>query len=176
MLGMHLTGDELALAASGVAAIAVIVGSLNNASTNRNQLKLALLAARRDDIRRTYELLLEGVHYRAVLINDSANRPAGHEPRFPSDVKIDLAAEDETIFAVKVAAYASPEVRKLWEALGAKTADINGTLTNMRSGTGDQPPAATGNADVKKRLDDRIREWVKVRDELEIRIRKELSW
>lgn len=126
---MRLTGNELAIASSAVAAIAVIVGHLNVRTTNQSQLRLAHDEYKRDRLTDTYLQLLERVHLRASMIHSSLNR--SNEDQAPLPKAIDPTTEKATTFRSRMAAYASPAVEEMWLDFAKETRDFNSYLLSL---------------------------------------------
>ncbi len=170
---MHVTTTELDALPSVVAAIAIIGAYFGVSSANRNQLRLARVIYRRERLTETYIDLLKGVHLRNAQLDDSYARPSGQAPRTPTKSEFDPTTSDETLFAARLMAYASPEVDKLWGEFAKLTTDFDDYMIALRKSTNIPPIEIDGVA--RQQLENMFDKWRQRRDELNAMIRHELQ-
>lgn len=143
---MHVTATELDVLPSTVAVIAIIGAYLGVSSANRNQQRLTQATYHRDRLTETYIDLLKGVHLRNAQLDDTYTRPIGEASRTPKKSQFDPTTDDETLFAARLMAYASPKVDKLWGEFAHLTTDFDNHMIALRISTGVPPAAVNGTA------------------------------
>jgi uncharacterized protein YukE len=157
---------------SAVAAVAIIGGYLGVRSANRGQLRLSREAYQRDRLTETYLDMLKGVHLRNAQLTDSYSRPIGAPSRTPKASEFDPTTADETLFAARLAAYASPEVDQMWGDFAKRTTEFDNLMNELRRATG-TPPAELQGAQ-GQRIGDTFDQWRQLREDLKRQIRREL--
>lgn len=169
---MHITATELDIVPSVVAVIAIVGTYLGVNSTNRSQLRLAQGSCQRDRLAETYIDLLKGVHNRNAQLDDTYSRPMNRAPRTPTKSEVDLTSDEETLFAARLTAYASPKVNRLWGEFALHAVEFDNYMISLRASTGVPPSEVEG--DRRQELEKRFEEWRRGRDELTTLIRREL--
>jgi uncharacterized protein YukE len=169
---MHVTASELDLVPSAVAAIAIIGGYLGVRSASRGQLRLSREAYQRDRLTETYLDVLKGVHLRNAQLTDSYSRPIGAPSHTPKASEFDPTTADETLFAARLAAYASPEVDQMWGDFAKRTTEFDNLMNMFRAATG-TPPAEFHGAQ-RQEIDGTFDRWRQLREDLKHQIRREL--
>jgi hypothetical protein len=130
-------------------------------------------AYRRDRLTETYIDLLKGVHLRNAQLDDSYARPMGKAPRTPTTSEFEPTTDDETMFAARLMAYASPKVDEIWGEFAQLTTEFDNYMIGLR-GSASIPPAEV-DGDAWQRLEDKFDKWRQRRDELKAQIRRELQ-
>jgi hypothetical protein len=169
---MHLTPTELDVLPNIVAAIAIIGGYIGVRSANRSQLRLSHETYQRDRLTETYLDMLKGVHLRDAQLDDSYYRPMAKPSRTPQVSEFDPTTDDETLFAARLLAYASPEIDELWGKFAHSTTEFDNLLIALRQSTGVAPADLKG--DERRRIEGMFDQWRQIRDDLKEEIRKEL--
>jgi hypothetical protein len=168
---MHITGSEVDLVPSAVAAVAIIAGWLGVKSTSHGQLKLARESYERDRLTETYLDMLKGVHLRNAQIDDTYSRQIGEPSRTPKASEFDPTTDDETLFAARLAAYASPKVDKLWGDFALRTTEFDNLMRELRS-RGIRPAELQGAE--RQRIEGAFDQWRQLREDLKGQVRREL--
>jgi hypothetical protein len=172
MASVHITTTELDILPSAVAAIAIIGTYLSVNSTNRSQSRLARGSYQRDRLTETYIDLLKGVHHRNAQLDDTYSRPMNRAARTPTKSEVDLTSDDETLFAARLMAYASPRVNRLWGKFALHTTEFDNYMIGLRASAGVPPAEVDGTR--RQELERRFEEWRERRDELTALVRHEL--
>lgn len=169
---MHITGPELDLVPSAVAVVAIIAGWLGIKSTSHGQLVLSRETYERDRLTETYLDMLKGVHLRNAQLDDTYTRQIMEPSRTPTASQFDPTTADETLFAARLAAYASPEVDKLWEDFVKGTTEFDNLVREIRSSMAVRPADLQGTD--RQRIEDAFDQWRQLREDLKDQVRREL--
>jgi hypothetical protein len=131
---MHLTGHELTLIPSAVAALAIVGGYLGVRSANHNARLMAKGQYQQENRTKTYISMLKGVHYRGLrstLLGDLG--PGRHVPR---NGQGDLSSDEEALFSAQLFAYASPEIYIRWVDFDNHSKELETQLIKYRANAG----------------------------------------
>jgi hypothetical protein len=173
MMGrVHITATELEVMPSAVAAIAIIGAYFGVRSASRSQVRLAQLTNNRDRLTETYIDLLRGVHLRNAQLDDTYSRPIHKASRTPTRSEFDPTTDDETLFAARLMAYASPKVDKLWGEFALRTVEFDNYMIDLRKSAG-VPPVEIKGVD-RITLEDKFDKWRQCGDKLKACVRHEL--
>jgi hypothetical protein len=171
--GVHLTGHELILVPSAVAAVAIVGGYAGVRSANSNQRAVIREQYVRDHLTETYLLVLRAVHFRGVLVDEHYRMPPGGTSVLPT--RVNQATAEEAEFGARLLAHASQEVYDLWYAYCRQTDELIRFLDGLRQEYHTVPAAIPG---MEERADavEANRLWQKAREDLVNRIRQELEF
>lgn len=129
---MHLTGHEIELIPSAVAAIAIIGSYFGVRSANHNSRLMAKDQYLQGNQTQTYISILKGIHFRALLLQTRINQRPGEQ--LPTALqKADLSSDDEALFSAQLYAYSTNEIYKRWVEFSQQSRELEELIVRIKS-------------------------------------------